>query len=125
MSDAQSQENLTPPTLLMAVAAQVQSGDVGDGSQAAERYSQAFRKMLYDCFGEEAATNATGQEIAQQPLQDPEAVVSTIVGLAVGYAKTQADEGTLSEEAFMEIVKVGMYMALKFNRYLEATGEPS
>lgn len=125
MSDARSQENLTPPTLLMAVAAQMQSGDVGDGSQTAERYSQAFRKMLYDCFGEEAATDATGQEIAQQPLQDPEAVVSTIVGLAVGYAKTQADEGTLSEEAFMEIVKVGLYMALKFNRYLEATGEPS
>lgn len=123
---AQSQdEDLTPPTLLMAVAAQVQEGEVGDGSATSKRYAQAFRQMLYDAFGEEPATDEEGREAARKPLPGADSVAATIVGLGVGFAKSQSDEGVFDEEAFMEVVKVGMYLALNFEPYLSAVGEQS
>lgn len=113
-------EDLTPPTLLMAVAAQVQDGEVGDGTETSAHYAQAFREMLYDAFGEEPATDEQGREAARQPLPDADTVAATIVGLGVGFAKSQADEGAFDEQAFMEVVKVGMYLALNFQPYLNA-----
>jgi hypothetical protein len=105
---AQAQQ-ITGPDILMVMADNLEkSGDVHPG------YARMFAAMLQDCFAMTLQPNsAEAVAVARRPLEAHEQAAMGVVFTALGYARDNADQ-----ETFMEVGKVGLSLAIKFEEYL-------
>lgn len=106
---AQARAQITGPDILMVMADSLaKSGDVHPG------YARMFGAMLEDCFGMTTQPNSPeAVAISQRPLEAHEQAAMGVVFTALGFAKDNADR-----ETFMEVGKVGISLAIKFEEYL-------
>lgn len=103
---------LTGPDVLIVMAEQYRKSGAVDPAMA-----EAFFEMLSDWMGASLTTTEPGRRVSQRPLDPDEQTAMAIVGTAIDYAKDRADE-----ETYVEVVRVGISLAIKFREYLDATG---
>jgi hypothetical protein len=102
---------MTGPDVLMTIAdSHTTSGQVPPD------LAESFRQMIQDAFAPGLTTSPAAAEAAQRPLQPHEAAAVMIVGTSLGFAKDKGDF-----ETFMETIKVGIALAIKFGEYRVAT----
>jgi hypothetical protein len=103
---------MTGPDVLMVMASQFRkSGEIDPA------ITDDFIEMLADWMDASMGTTEAGRRVSQRPLDPDEQAALMIVGTALGYVRDHGDQ-----ETYVEVVRVGISLAIKFREYLDATG---